>query len=189
MPPPRARVCSGVAHVEIDRDPVVRGRDAREVRQRSAGTDPAHSRHGHVTTRAVAFVLGASLPHRGRPRSALVARLVPLRHPGRAPSRPPTRCRAPLALGAAPRRRARAGRSSRRAPTPRRRPSRARRRGVASRARHREYNRCDERPRHLPSARRGQRADQELRARLAGASRAARPARARWPPSASTSRW
>ena len=63
-------------------------------------------------------------------------------------------------------------------PTPRRRPSRAPRRGVASRARAREYNRRGERPRHLPSARRGQRADQELRAGLARAGRAAGAARA-----------
>ena len=151
--------CSGVAHSRSSGTSSYDvGRPARCAA--TGGTDPARSRHDPVTTRPVAFVAGSLAP--------------PWGPPARAPACPLVR-RSPR--GAEPRRRARAGSRRRRAPTPHRRPSRAPRRGVASRARQRQYNRRRERPRHLPSACRGQRADQELRARHAGARRVARAAR------------
>ena len=125
--------------LEVDRD-VRRTRSARpRGARRSAGTDPARRRHGRVTTRPVAFVLGASLPHWGKASVAASERAgprVPLGRPAAPASRPDAVPLRPAhALAQRLRRRARAGRRRRRAPTPRRRPSRAPRRGVASRAR------------------------------------------------------
>ena len=51
--------------VEIDRDVRRTTSARRRGAPRTGGTDPARSRHGPVTTRPVAFVLGALLPHRG----------------------------------------------------------------------------------------------------------------------------
>ena len=147
--------------VEIEIDVVVRGRSPAGARQ-SAGTDPARPRHDRVADPPLAFRRGPGAPRGGGWTDSRNGHVTSTFE---------------LTLGSS------AGElvlddRRRRVPTPRRRPSRAPRRGVASRAHAREYNRRDERPRHLPSARCGQRADQELRTRLARAGRAAGAARA-----------